>query len=64
MCVCLHKTLHFIFNLKIDNLNETFSLRYILIIIRVLIRLSHGSWAVVAHAFNPSTWEAEVGRFL
>jgi major histocompatibility complex class I len=20
--------------------------------------------AVVAHAFNPSTWEAEVGRFL
>jgi hypothetical protein len=22
------------------------------------------SWAVVVHAFNPSTWEAEVGRFL
>jgi hypothetical protein len=22
-----------------------------------------GSWAVVAHAFNPSTWEAEAGRF-
>jgi hypothetical protein len=22
------------------------------------------SWAVVAHAFNPSTWEAEAGRFL
>jgi hypothetical protein len=22
------------------------------------------SWAVVAHAFNPSTWEAEVGGFL
>ena len=21
-------------------------------------------WAVVAHAFNPSTWEAETGRFL
>ena len=21
-------------------------------------------WAVVAHAFNPSTWEAEAGRFL
>jgi hypothetical protein len=20
-------------------------------------------WAVVAHAFNPSTWEAEAGRF-
>jgi hypothetical protein len=22
------------------------------------------SWAVVAHAFNPSTWEAEEGGFL
>jgi hypothetical protein len=22
------------------------------------------SWAVVAQAFNPSTWEAEAGRFL
>jgi hypothetical protein len=22
------------------------------------------SWAVVAHAFNPSTWEAKAGRFL
>jgi hypothetical protein len=21
-------------------------------------------WAVVAHAFNPRTWEAEAGRFL
>jgi hypothetical protein len=21
-------------------------------------------WAVVAHAFNPNTWEAETGRFL
>jgi hypothetical protein len=21
-------------------------------------------WAVVAHAFNPSTWEAEAGGFL
>jgi hypothetical protein len=21
-------------------------------------------WAVVAHAFNPITWEAEAGRFL
>jgi hypothetical protein len=21
-------------------------------------------WAMVAHAFNPSTWEAEAGRFL
>jgi hypothetical protein len=24
----------------------------------------HMSQAVVAHAFNPSTWEAEAGRFL
>ena len=22
------------------------------------------NWAVVAHASNPSTWEAEAGRFL
>jgi major histocompatibility complex class I len=22
------------------------------------------SWAVVAHVFNPSTWEAEAGGFL
>jgi hypothetical protein len=22
------------------------------------------SWAVVAHTFNPSTWEAEAGGFL
>jgi hypothetical protein len=22
------------------------------------------SWAVVAHTFNPRTWEAEAGRFL
>jgi hypothetical protein len=22
------------------------------------------SWAVVAYAFNPGTWEAEAGRFL
>jgi hypothetical protein len=22
------------------------------------------SWAVVAHAFNPSTWEAEAGGFM
>jgi major histocompatibility complex class I len=23
-----------------------------------------GSWAVVVHTFNPSTWEAEAGGFL
>jgi hypothetical protein len=26
--------------------------------------LKHSCWALVAHAFNPSTWEAEAGRFL
>jgi hypothetical protein len=25
------------------------------------MRLKTTSWAVVAHVFNPSTWEAEVG---
>jgi hypothetical protein len=25
---------------------------------------SAGRWAVVVHAFNPSTWEAEAGGFL
>ena len=30
----------------------------------VLSKTFFPSWAVVAHAFNPSTWEAEVGRFL
>jgi hypothetical protein len=25
---------------------------------------NHHSQAVVAHAFNPSTWKAEAGRFL
>jgi hypothetical protein len=27
-------------------------------------RMSWSCWAVVVHAFNPSTWEAEAGRFL
>jgi major histocompatibility complex class I len=27
-------------------------------------RQGYLSWAVVAHAFNPSTWEAEAGGFL
>jgi hypothetical protein len=31
----------------------------------ILLMLEHKpSWAVVAHAFNPSIWEAEVGGFL
>jgi hypothetical protein len=29
-----------------------------------LFLLKHMIWAVVAHAFNPSIWEAEAGRFL
>jgi hypothetical protein len=28
------------------------------------IKMLQLSWAVVAHPFNPSTWEAEAGRFL
>jgi hypothetical protein len=31
---------------------------------RPTLRLVCGSQAVLAHAFNPSTWEAEAGRFL
>jgi hypothetical protein len=29
-----------------------------------IIRIKTLSWVVVAHAFNPSTREAEAGRFL
>jgi hypothetical protein len=34
--------------------------------IRKLVRLKKASfsWVVVAHAFNPSTWEAEACKFL
>jgi hypothetical protein len=28
------------------------------------IKMIIHSWAVVTHAFNPSTWEAEAGGFL
>jgi hypothetical protein len=31
---------------------------------KTLIQDNRVSWAVVAHAFNPSTWEAEAGGFL
>lgn len=30
----------------------------------VIQKRVQGSWAVLAHAFNPSTWEAEAGRSL
>ena len=29
-----------------------------------IFRKNHWCWAVVAHAFNPSTWEAEASEFL
>jgi hypothetical protein len=29
-----------------------------------IVKNGKGGQAVVAHAFNPSTWEAEAGRFL
>jgi major histocompatibility complex class I len=28
------------------------------------LKYKHYCWEVVAHAFNPSTWEAEAGEFL
>jgi hypothetical protein len=28
------------------------------------IKIERLSWSVLAHAFNPSTWEAEAGGFL
>jgi hypothetical protein len=28
------------------------------------IKIIQTGWVVVVHAFNPSTWEAEAGRFL
>jgi hypothetical protein len=30
----------------------------------VFLRIKIKGWAVVAHASNPSTWEAEAGRFM
>jgi hypothetical protein len=29
-----------------------------------ILKIYFYGWAVVVHAFNPSTWEAEAGRFL
>ena len=29
-----------------------------------IIKKTSVSWAVMAHAFNPRTWEAEAGGFL
>jgi hypothetical protein len=39
------------------------NLRAVLICISLLTKDAEHSWAVVAHAFNPSTWEAETGHF-
>jgi hypothetical protein len=30
----------------------------------LIYKMQQGSWAVVVHAFNPSTWEADAGGFL
>jgi major histocompatibility complex class I len=32
--------------------------------IKLLYKSNFISWAVMVHAFNPSTWEAEAGGFL
>jgi hypothetical protein len=37
---------------------------YILKVLQVELRMLYFRRAVVAHAFNPSTWEAEAGGFL
>jgi hypothetical protein len=29
-----------------------------------MAKIKNSGWAVVAHAFNPNTWEAEAGGFL
>jgi hypothetical protein len=34
------------------------------VIIKSTLKKLGLGWAVVAHIFNPSTWEAEAGRFL
>jgi hypothetical protein len=34
------------------------------LIFKLHFKIVLSSQAVVAHAFNPSTWEAEAGRFL
>jgi hypothetical protein len=51
---CTHAWTH-ILNKQVSNLKHK---------IKCLLKNSNTGWAVVAHAFNPSTWEAEAGRFL
>jgi hypothetical protein len=42
------------FNIVLSNKN----------IIKIILKKTNKSHAVVVHAFYPSTWEAEAGRFL
>jgi hypothetical protein len=53
------KTSYFYLKHVMDTVINFFSTRYLLYNIKVFL-----SQAVVAHAFNPSTWEAEAGEFL
>jgi hypothetical protein len=51
-CTCMHTHTH----------THTHTHRMVIIINYILKELNKPG--VVAHAFNPSTWEAEAGRFL
>jgi hypothetical protein len=44
-----------------ENIGSFLLLKFLLYL---KIKKDVGSWAVVPHAFNPSTWEAEAGKFL
>jgi hypothetical protein len=47
------------------NIHLFFSLTYLfLLIIKQKQKQKHLGQGMVAHTFNPSTWEAEAGRFL
>jgi major histocompatibility complex class I len=46
-------------NIKVEQIFFFKSFVYYLI-----LKILNISWVVVAKAFNPSTWEAEAGRFL
>ena len=73
LCSCTYRTLQRICvymkknqsprRLKNHNLICSDNL-YIKIIIKFKVWNKNIGWTVVTHAFDPSTWEAEVGRFL
>jgi hypothetical protein len=57
--VCRHAQLYvYIYKFIIDNLCASLICKAF-----ASIKIKVG-WAVEAHAFNPSTWEAEAGGFL